>query len=728
MSSFEMAEQDNICDVEDKILIYGCCISEMSKNIIDIYESLPDIIQDRKEFSTSLVEGLYRKYSDKDRIEDYIKFTLEVVNLTKDNFQKIKDQLLNECGDVKIARIQCNFIEKSAVITFSNDTKILFRNSPLENIKIFNDIIKWSNSKVSSEHYLNVRRLVSCDNYCFTDYIQPVEYKEVQDPAKYFVYSGQLLALLYILNCRGFKNINMVPQPQYPVLNDLDDIFVCMEKNLSLNTSSMNIVQDIIDSSVYKIDFLSEEFELLAKSYISSIKCGFVYYYKLILKYKSEFTELLKSLFSSNSSYLAIITTRVYGLTENDLKRQLYLLDARFAIENMNKTPIAFADDNSFNRIEKNPLLSLGISLGDHLIQKSIIGLNGSTISRNWITTVRTGKDIIPSPGCYDLYDGNSGIALFLLYLGIITEKEYFINAAIEAMRESLVAIGNLNKKSSIEIGAYKGIAGELYTLSKIYSITKDKNIKEAVKKGLLFIESIIVNQVDTSFFEGTSGIMAVLISIYQNEDFNDIKDGVLNITNMAYKSISLGINNKKAIPGFAYGNDGVMAVLARFMSITGDTTVETAIRELLKLERESDACEKILDKPGWQMGWPGILLSRIIIKECGYKDDSIDMEIYKALDHTIKSGFGNSPYYCDGDMGNLEILEYAADVLKDVELKNRCVNTFNKLLAEVIEPDIINEKKFGNKPLSLMHGISGCGYMLLRRCNNIVPQILWLQ
>jgi len=727
MSSFNIKEQDNTDNVDDKIMIYGCCFSEMSKNINNLYESLPDIMQDRKMFSTSLIESLYKKFSDKDQIEDYMKFTLRVANFTKNSFQQIKNNLLDKCEDIKIADIQCNLIEKSAVITFSNDAKILYRDSSLENNKIFNDIIKWSNSKVSSEHYLNVRRLISCDNHCFTDYIQPIEYKDVQDPAKYFLHSGQLLALLNILNCRGFKSTNMVPQPQYPVLNDLDNIFVYMRKNLSLNTSSKNIAQDIIESSVYKIDFLSEEFESLAKSYISSIKCGFVHYYKLILRNKLEFTELLKSLFSSNSSYLAIITTRVYGLNESDLKRQLYLLDVRFAIENTSKTPIAFTEDNSFNKIEKNPLLSLGISLGDHLIQKSIIGFNEFTISRNWITTVRTDKDFIPSPGCYDLYDGNSGIALFFLYLGITTKKEYFIHTATEAMRESIAAISNLNKKSSMEIGAYNGIAGELYTLSKIYSITRDENIKEAVKNGLLYIESIIANQVNISFFEGTSGIMAVLISIYQNIDFSDIKDQVLNVANLAYESICSGMN-KSALPGFAYGNDGVIAVLARFMAMTGDTTVEPDIRELLKIERESNTSEKILDKPGWQSGWPGILLSRIILKECGYNDESIDTEINKALDHTIKNGFGNSPYYCDGDMGNLEILEYAADVLKDVELKNRCANTFNKLLAEVIEPNIINEKKFGNKPLSLMEGISGCGYMLLRRCNITVPQILWLQ
>ncbi|KNY28925.1 lanthionine synthetase LanC family protein [Pseudobacteroides cellulosolvens] len=725
MSSFRITEHDNI---EDKIMIYGCSSKEMSKILDTFYESLPDIVQDKKNFLISLMESFYKNFTNKEQLEDYVKFILEVVNLTNSSFEEIKNYLLNTAEDIKIANIKCSLIKKSAVITFSNSAKIVFKADPLKNNEIFNNIIKWSNSKVSADHHLNIRKMISRDTHSFIDYMQTFEYKDEKDLANYFLHSGQLLALLYILNCKDYKNISIIPQPRYPALKDVDDIFVSMNKKLNFNISSKSIAHDIIESSVYKIGFLPGRLEPLAKTYVNSIKYGFVQHYNLVINNKMEFIDLLRFLLNSCSSCLAIITTRVYGLNEGDLKRQLYFLDVRFPKKQIIKTPISFSEDGSFNKIEKHRLLSLSARLGDHIIQKSIIGFNGSTISRNWITTVKADKKIALSPGCYDLYEGNSGIALFLLYLGAVTKKDYFINTAMEAMGESITFIRNLNKNNSIEIGAFRGISGELYTLSKIYSITKDKAIKEIVKEGLLLIQTFIEKQVNTSLFNGTSGILAVLISIYENKDFSDIKNKVIATANMVYKRISSQVSCENTNFGFGYGNDGVIAVLARFMAITGNFAIENTIKELLKKERDFNTCEMIFEKPSWQSGWPGILLSRIILKECGYNDELIDTEIYKALDYTIINGFGNSPYYYNGDMGNLEILEYAAEVLNNAELKNRCTNTFSELFAEVIEPYINHEKDYGNKPLSLMKGISGCGYMLLRKCSSIVPQILWLQ
>lgn len=730
MSSFKITEHDNTEDLEDKIMIYdGCYSSEISNGVNALCEGLPDIIQDRKNFSITLIDDFYKNFSNKDQLEDYVKFASEIVNLTKDSLNEIKNHLLDTSDDIKIVNIQCNLIKKSAILTFSNNAKIIFKANPLKNNEIYNSIIKWSNSKVSAEHCLNVRRLISFDTHSFLDYMQPIKYKDDKELAKYFFQSGQLLALLYILSCKDFKSIGVDLQSQYQVLNDLDDIFVSFGEKNKFTISSKNIAQDIIESSVYKIDFLPRQLESFAKSYISSIKSGFVNYYNLILSTKQEFLEILGSIFNGNSSYLAVITTRVYGLNDGDLKRQLYFLDIRFGIKQTYKTLIAFCEDDSFNKIDKHRLLSLCVRLGDHMIQKSIIGFDGFSTSRNWINTIKLDKYPIPSSGCDDLYEGNSGIALFFLYLGVVSKKDYFINTSMEAMRESIAFISNLDEKSSVEIGAFRGISGELYTLSKIYSITKDETIKEVVKKGLLIIQSIIGTQSNNSVFEGTSGIMAVLLSIYQNKDFSDIKDQVYSTANLAYERIASSLNcAENTISGFGYGYDGVIAVLARLMAATGNTAIETTIRELLRIERAANTSEKIFDKPGWEKGWPGILLSRILLKECGYNDELINSEIYKALDHTIKSGFGNSPYYCNGDIGNLEILEYAAEILNNAELKNRCINTFKKLLEEVVELCINDEKNFGNKPLSLMKGVSGCGYLLLRKCSIIVPQILWLQ
>lgn len=732
MSSSELTKSNYIEAIEDKIFIDSYFTSRMIKSINEFYESLPNIIQDRKNFLVHLLQFFYENFPDKNQFEYYLEFILKVVNLTKKNLEKIKSHLLNTTEAIKITEIQCNSLRKGTVITFSNNAKVVFESNQLGNEKIFNRIICWFNSKADKECRLYIKGLISCDTYSFTDYIQSLECANNKEFDKYYFHSGQLLALLYILNCINFKSNSIVTHSQYPVLKDLDELFITFKNNLTHNLSSRNIAQDIIDCSVYNIDFLPNSKKPSSKFYMDSIKSGFDYMYSIIVNNKLEFIALLQNLFCRNSSYLSYILAKIYGLNEGDLKRQLNFLDVRFIRKQTPKTLITFSSDNRPNQIKREFLLKLAINLGDHIIQKSIIGFDHLTTSRTWINTVKCGNDMKLSPRCYDLHDGNSGIALFLIYLGTVTKKDYFITSGVESMRESISYLNNLNNlniENLVKTGAFRGIAGELYTLSKIYSITKDKTVKEVIEKSILFLQLQINKDMNINILEGTAGIIEVLLSIYENKEFSDINDKVLATANLAYKNLANHKDFVNSISGFGYGNDGVIAALARLLAITGNKEIEGTLRELLNVERNINPMKKIYSPSGWHKGYPGILLSKLILKKSNYKDSLIDIEISEALEQTIKNGFGNSPYYYNGDIGNLQILEYAAEVLNDTSLKNRCTNTFNKLVEKVIEPSIKDEINFHNKSISFMTGIVGQGYSLIKKCGgDLVPQILWLQ
>lgn len=53
--------------------------------------------------------------------------------------------------------------------------------------------------------------------------------------------------------------------------------------------------------------------------------------------------------------------TRLYGLNEGDLKRQLYFLDVYFMKKQVEKTPISFSDDQCLNKINKDYLIALQV-------------------------------------------------------------------------------------------------------------------------------------------------------------------------------------------------------------------------------------------------------------------------------------------------------------------------------------------------------------------------------
>ncbi len=718
MTSYEKDENKAL----SKIMICSYFNSEITSIISEFVNELPDIIENKKAFSICLTKNYYKINSTKDQIKEYLAFVMQVVNLTEKHFQDITSQVLVSDQKPKIVDTQCNLVKRSAVICFNNNRKIIFRFSPLKDEQIFNSIIRWVNYKVDEGYALYIRKFVSYGSYGFLEYIPTYECDN-QELTKYFFRIGQLLALLYVLNCRKFRGGRILKLSKFPVLTDLEELFTTSKRNLDFTPSSKNIAQDIIDSSVYNIDFIPRRNKYLAKLNISPIKSGFQYVYVKIINSKIEFVDFLKSLFDKDSPYLATVITKVYNFNTDDLIRQLYFLDLQFNIKQSYNSAIKFSKDISPNKINVNRYLDLAVKMGNDIIRKSIIGFNNNNTSRIWMNTVKCRDELIISPKCKNLYEGNSGIALFFLYLGVAVKKEYFINIAIEALRDSLSNISSLDVKRSIDIGAFNGICGELYTLSKIYSITKDSNIKKIVKSGLSYVNTAIAKQKDTSFFDGLSGVLAVFLSIYENQNFSDIKDVVLSGAESAYGNILSNIYSTNLMPGFYHGIDGVIAVFIKLLSITGDTAIKNSIGELLKIERSFNTN----NKTDLEDVFSGMLISRVLLKQHGFNDSLIDTEISKALNHTIKKGFGNSPYYYNGDIGSLEILEYTAKVLKDEVLRNRCTNTFISFAENAIEPSINDEKKQWSLSMSLMKGMCGYGYIILRNCNENIPNILLL-
>ena len=113
------------------------------------------------------------------------------------------------------------------------------------------------------------------------------------------------------------------------------------------------------------------------------------------------------------------------------------------------------------------------------------------------------------------------------------------------------------------------------------------------------------------------------------------------------------------------------------------------------------------------------------------YREDDYrwNEEIEIALNTTIKKGFGNNPTLCHGDLGNLEILYIASEILKDDKLKNQCEIVFDKIYEDVISKRWKGKSFRGVDSYSIMIGLCGFGYSLLRfsKLKNI-PSILCLE
>ena len=125
--------------------------------------------------------------------------------------------------------------------------------------------------------------------------------------------------------------------------------------------------------------------------------------------------------------------------------------------------------------------------------------------------------------------------------------------------------------------------------------------------------------------------------------------------------------------------------------------------------------------------GAPGIGLARI--DNLQYMDDlETREEIRIALSKTVKSDFGTNHCLCHGDLGNLDILLYAAQCLDDSCWSEIGKRLASETLATIAEQGCLCGNQTSLASRGLMTGLAGIGYGLLRlACPGRVPSVLVL-
>ncbi|MDY7092831.1 MAG: type 2 lanthipeptide synthetase LanM family protein [Acidobacteriota bacterium] len=142
---------------------------------------------------------------------------------------------------------------------------------------------------------------------------------------------------------------------------------------------------------------------------------------------------------------------------------------------------------------------------------------------------------------------------------------------------------------------------------------------------------------------------------------------------------------------------------------------------------------------PAWCHGGAGIGLSRLAFLAASEQDGSafaspeeqgrLVEEIEEAAAAIAATGFGQNQGLCHGDLGNLEILRRLATALEDDELLQR----HDRLAAAILRQGTTHGWRCGTalgvETPSLMNGLAGIGYGLLRLAYpQRVPSVLTLE
>jgi lantibiotic modifying enzyme len=148
-------------------------------------------------------------------------------------------------------------------------------------------------------------------------------------------------------------------------------------------------------------------------------------------------------------------------------------------------------------------------------------------------------------------------------------------------------------------------------------------------------------------------------------------------------------------------------------------------LREMNERVQHDDG--EVMFMAGWCHGAPGIALTRL--RTLKYVNNAkIRNEIDAGLETTLCQGFRGNHSLCHGDLGNLEPLLQASELLD----RTPWTNHLNRLSATILQ-SIHDDGWFCGVPLGvespgLMTGLAGIGYGLLRLVEpSRIPAILVL-
>lgn len=362
-----------------------------------------------------------------------------------------------------------------------------------------------------------------------------------------------------------------------------------------------------------------------------------------------------------------------------------------------------------------------------------------------------------------ELYNGNSGIGLFLAAHAAVTGRESSRELALAAVAQLRAALHGRNAARtarSFGLGGASGLGSIVYALAVMAKCLGDANLMaDAHAAAALFTDDLIAADKQLDVLGGSAGAILGLLRLYRDGQSGDVLMRATRCgehllaqprrgTPGARSWLGLGAG-AKPLNGMSHGAAGFAYALASLAAVTGREEFAAAAAECIAFEDASyDAdqanwpdfrLEEELTFPcQWCHGAPGVGLSRIGMSKRGVRhggpNSSLDVEflandIRKALTGVERGWPAHVDTMCCGTLGSIEFFCEAGDALARTDLRDIAAR---RMLA-VIESAAatgdyrwnIGGRRFN---LGLFRGLAGVGYSCLRRADNSLPNVLILE
>jgi type 2 lantibiotic biosynthesis protein LanM len=348
-----------------------------------------------------------------------------------------------------------------------------------------------------------------------------------------------------------------------------------------------------------------------------------------------------------------------------------------------------------------------------------------------------------------DLYGGLPGVALFLAYLGSVTQEARYTTLARAALSTALHQVRH-DASEMQSIGAFTGWGGLIYVLGQLGVMWHDADLVDEAAAIVRILPPLIAKDEAFDIVDGAAGCIGGLLALHACAPSADVLAaatacGDRLLGNARPMPQGAGWIPEKAgtpLAGFAHGAAGIAWALLHLAAATGQDRFRGTAREAIAYERTlfspeagnwADLRPGKTDLPrsfmtAWCHGAAGIGLARL--DTLPHLDDShAANEIEVALNTTAAHGLGGSHCLCHGDLGNLELLLQAS--------RSGCDRRWTTVIEEAAAATLDDIETCGyscGSPADvetpgLMTGLAGIGYGLLRLAQpDAVPSVLVLE
>jgi type 2 lantibiotic biosynthesis protein LanM len=436
-------------------------------------------------------------------------------------------------------------------------------------------------------------------------------------------------------------------------------------------------------------------------------------------------------------SGVSAVEERLSRMSEADLSRQLWMIDASLSALDQAPRPAAVSKSprrDSSQPITSGDLIAAASEVADRLAQLAVQDVDLAIWFGSRYVRERWSTDLVG----LDLYDGLSGIALFLAYLGHVSGRPQHTELA----RRAFAAVERFVEDEGYRppgVGGFSGLGGLLYATSHLAALWGRPELIGLGESLLARHADLLESDDQHDIVSGAAGCIAGLLSLHAVSGSEAslaaarrCGDRLIEAAQRDGSTASWTASRtaERPLAGFSHGAGGIAHALFQLSLASGEPRYRETAWAAIEFERTlfSPREQNWLDRrdgrsrqhggesfmTAWCHGAPGIGLSRLAA--LGHGDDrTVRKEIAAAVSATLRHGFGRNHSLCHGDLGNLELLLEASRRLNDAPLSGQVSAVASGVLNSIRRNGWLCGIPLPIETPGLMNGLAGIGYGLLR-------------